>query len=572
MAALMFAAVLFNINASALTSQEYEQEILGLLYDLKNGYITPEQYEQYENEVTTRFIESNTDSNGVVDTVAENIANTVKSITEGIGEAVQKTGDNFKDWLSDIFDDFETQEEIPTIDLQGNGALIVATKSNGYVYKQYCEYVILEINDTYPAGRYVPKNTTSAMVYTTDGRSWESTQNAFPVKDYQSVQVYGDVRYENGETAPSTEIPTTSDTVFNIDELSDNELDELLKDILEELERQNPDLSTIEGLLESIYYRLGALDSDNDNALLSDINTSILALANDSSNEEMIEILLEIRDGLKNGDSGTSEDENTDEDSGETGDSSGTSDGHPDHICGTVYNVKPLDKNWLNKLFTDATELKVEYQGSKYYLQSCGCLLLDDKYYSVDMNYDSYTNIDYDFSNDDIIGGFEMNDGTAATDFDFGSEYANNGVSTYSMRSSTASTSWFDRFSETQQDKVNNTVDMIEQSLEIGVPFELIMESTKTFEGILFTETAPQDLTINLFDKEVVILSASFFDTSELTPIVEGGINRGGGGSPGNREDAIVTNRTMKIVRDLTSVFIGVAWVLNMRRKVTNMI
>lgn len=278
MVALMFAAVLFNINVSALTSQEYEQEILGLLYDLENGYITPEQYEQYENEVTTRFIESNTDSNGVVDTVAENIANTVKSITEGIGEAVQKTGDNFKDWLSDIFDDFETQEEIPTIDLQGNGALIVATKSNGYVYKQYCEYVILEFTDNYPVGEYVPKKTTSAMVYTTDGRSWESTQSSFPIIDYKSVQVYGDVRYENGETAPSTEIPTTSDTVFNIDELSDNELDELLKDILEELERQNPDLSTIEGLLEAIYYRLGTLDSDNDNSLLGEVVSAINSL------------------------------------------------------------------------------------------------------------------------------------------------------------------------------------------------------------------------------------------------------------------------------------------------------
>ena len=545
MAALMFAAVLFNINVSALTSQEYEQEILGLLYDLENGYITPEQYEQYENEVTTRFIESNTDSNGVVDTVAENIANTVKSITEGICEAVQKTGDNFKDWLSDIFDDFETQEEIPTIDLQGNGALIVATKSNGYVYKQYCEYVILEFTDNYPAGEYVPKNTTSAMVYTTDGRSWKSTQSSFPIIDYQSVQVYGDVRYENGETAPSTEIPTTSDTVFNIDELSDNELDELLKDILEELERQNPDLSTIEGLLSAIYYQVCGINSkmityDQCNALIMSLISS-----NNENAQDIINALFEIREDLKNEDSGTSEDENTDEDSGETGDSSETSDGHPDHICGTVYNVKPLDMNWLVKLTSDPAEVKVEYQGNSYYLESCGCLKLtkdtflgfggEDGYYTVDMNYDDYMSIDYDFSNENITI-----DNSKYVDVDF----------------KNYNTMWLS-LSTSQRNKINNIVELIYKMVEQAVPYSMVTTTLQAFQVVIFNTATPEDVVLS-FDEanvngvtiggfEVTVLSTEFFSNDKV-------------------------KSAMKIVKAFLTVVIGYSWLLSMRKKVVGML
>lgn len=534
MVALMCAAVLFNINVSALTSQEYEQEILGLLYDLKNGYITPEQYEQYENEVTTRFIESNTDGSGVVDTVAENISNTVKSITEGIGEAVQKTGDNFKDWLSDIFDDFETQESVSTTDKKGYKTMIHCkrigydgqlTGSELYYYSDGYIVVYPQDDGTTKYTHYYNGYDYYTIQYNSSGKvSVETTgvgeSNVSYTTDRYVVYVYGDVRYADGSDAPTDDDYTTQDTL-DLTGLTDNELDELLNDILEELERQNPDLSTIEGLLEAIYYRLGSLDSDNDNALLSDINTAILALANDGSNEEMIEILLEIRDGLKNGDSGTSEDENTDEDSGETGDSSETSDGHPDHICGTVYNVKPLDKNWLNKLFTDATELKVEYQGSKYYLQSCGCLLLDDKYYSVDMNYDSYTNIDYDFNNTDIEVSPDI------TTFNYVDMNLTDG----------------------QKKKIDNIVEMIGTLISKGIPMSAVNGGLMFYQDIIFNSSDPKDLVIDLefYGKQYsfTILSTSFF----------------------NEEAA----QALQIVKNFVSIVICYAWLLSMRRKVSGM-
>ena len=58
-------------------------------------------------------------------------------------------------------------------------------------------------------------------------------------------------------------------------------------------------------------------------------------------------------------------------------------------IAGTLYNVIPLEKNWIQKITHDKTNLHVEYQGKDYYLESDGTLKLGDKYYNVDMNYSS---------------------------------------------------------------------------------------------------------------------------------------------------------------------------------------
>ena len=89
--------------------------------------------------------------------------------------------------------------------------------------------------------------------------------------------LYGDWRYKDDTQAPTDDVYTdVSD--YDFDDVPVPDLEELIKNILEELERQQPDLSSIEGLLKAIYNRLGTLDSDNDNALLSQILAAINAL------------------------------------------------------------------------------------------------------------------------------------------------------------------------------------------------------------------------------------------------------------------------------------------------------
>ena len=115
--------------------------------------------------------------------------------------------------------------------------------------------------------------------------------------------------------------------------------------------------------------------------MLSDINSSIQSL-NSSISEASSSIETAIND-LKETVSSllSNEDDNTDNDTVKH------------EIAGTLYNVIPLEKNWLRKfsdtVFDNKANLKVEYEGKVYYLEDDGTLKLGDKYYKVDMNYSS---------------------------------------------------------------------------------------------------------------------------------------------------------------------------------------
>ena len=161
--------------------------------------------------------------------------------------------------------------------------------------------------------------------------------------------------------------------------MSERDLEDLINDLVEAIEQNNPDLSTIEGLLKAIYYRLGTLDGDDDNGLLSQINTSIQSL-NASISDLSTSIETSINDLKETITSLFSNGDKKDDDNTET---------EKHEISGTLYNVIPLEKNWIQKITHDKTNLHVEYQGKEYYLESDGTLLLDGKYYNVDMNYSS---------------------------------------------------------------------------------------------------------------------------------------------------------------------------------------
>ena len=394
--AFSFLAFPFVVSAdyeTGMTNQEYYAAQSYLIAKYKDGKISYSEFQQQSQAVTDEFVYKNT-VGGVLQSGALNASNTFNAVSQKIGDTVQKYGDSARDYLSSIvsnfFDDYTVLNDKPTTDLNGSGALFEWYNPDGYLTNRvYCEYIIRD-----PSGSFKCYGDIHEIIYYPNGTiqneykypyggtgkyvSWTS------MPEYQKF--YGDVRYEDGTQAPTDDTFETI-TDYDFTQATEKELEDLIKDLLNEFELQMPDLSSIEGLLNAIYARLGTLDSDNDNELLASVNAAVLALvkSNGDNNKALLDELLKFREDLKNGTVGSD------------------SSAHGHEISGTLYNVIPLDKNWLNKIFHDKENLKVQYEGKTYYLEDCGCLKLDDKFYTPNMNYDSYAISDYDFSNDDII-------------------------------------------------------------------------------------------------------------------------------------------------------------------------
>lgn len=565
--AISFFAVTFSVSAdeTAMTNQEYYAAQSYLIAKYKDGKISYSEFQQQTQAVTDEFVSKNT-VGGLLQAGALNASNTVAAVSEKIGSTVQKYGesarDYINDYISDLFNSYTVLSDKPTTDLKGYGAAVEATLiktptyangSDDATYRQLesCDYVVILENGSY---RLCSSSDTYLNEFYTyfDGHLHMSTSYKATVKsrsEYRTYKFYGDIRYEDGTQAPTDDTyETISD--YDFSDASDKELEDLLKKILNEIELKEPDLSTMEGLLKAIYARLGTLDSDNDNELLSSINSAVLALvkSNDDNSEALLEELLKFREDLKNGTVGTDT----------------VSHGH--EISGTLYNVIPLDKNWLNKIFHDKENLKVQYEGKTYYLEDCGCLKLDDKFYSVDMNYDSYSKFDYDFGNenDDIDHIVKLSDENASIfDVDFGSindfmpsqntrkNTRKQNISTFSLSGEQA---FFDNvLTRSQKDKVNGAVELIQGYVNLGVPFESLRDNFSVYEEIIFNNYLPRDLKFTFFDTDVVLLRYSDF------------INDSGNETTSYTE-------AVNIVRALSSILISFYWVFSMYKKVSNLI
>lgn len=564
---ISFFAVTFSVSAdeTAMTNQEYYAAQSYLIAKYKDGKISYSEFQQQTQAVTDEFVSKNT-VGGVLQAGALNASNTVAAVSEKIGSTVQKYGesarDYINDYISDLFNSYTVLSDKPTTDLKGYGAVVESTLINTPTYAngsddstyrqlESCDYVVILGNGSY---RLCSSNGTYLNEFYTyfDGHLHMSTSFETSVKfrsEYRTYKFYGDIRYEDGTQAPTDDTyETISD--YDFSDASDKELEDLLKKILNELELKEPDLSTMEGLLKAIYARLGTLDSDNDNELLSSINSAVLALvkSNDDNSEALLEELLKFREDLKNGTVGTDT----------------VSHGH--EISGTLYNVIPLDKNWLNKIFHDKENLKVQYEGKTYYLEDCGCLKLDNKFYSVDMNYDSYSKFDYDFGNenDDIDHIVKLSDENASIfDVDFGSindfmpsqntrkNTRKQNISTFSLSGEQA---FFDNvLTRSQKDKVNGAVELIQGYVNLGVPFESLRDNFSVYEEIIFNNYLPRDLKFTFFDTDVVLLRYSDF------------INDSGNETTSYTE-------AVNIVRALSSILISFYWVFSMYKKVSNLI
>ncbi len=518
-------------TSGAMTKQEYYAAQSWLISEWCDGKITYDGYKTQSESVTNRFIEEN--SVGTVPdailTEYNNAVNTTRAIGTKIGDTVEKYGnaaaDYVKDAVSDLFGDYKTSEQVSTTDMKGYGAKLERwTKSGKINFEYYCDYIVTDLDSlgyiyyslyspngdgaTYWNGSYDCSFSFSSC----------TTQN---LTDSFYWKVYGDVRSSDGtQSSTDDEYVTTTKYDFtqkpdpenpdNTIPTTEQELAELLDEINEELERLNPDLTSTDEILKSIYYRLGELDSDDDGAKLDTINASIIALMNSNSNQEIIDTLLEMRDYLKDGMSGTN----------------GT--GADEHkVSGTLYNVKPLDKSWINNITSDKTELKVEYEGKTYYLESDGCLKLGDKFYHVDLNYDSYTDIDFDFSNENVYI-----DESKYVDVDFenyGKMWAN--------------------LSNTQKKKLNSITELISKLLSQGIPYSAVTGGLTFYQDIIFNSHEPKDIVLDLEfggqEYSFTILSTSFF------------------GEQGAQ--------ALQIMKNFISIVTCYFWLLSMRRETASM-
>lgn len=384
--AFLFLAFPFVVSAddeTGMTNQEYYAAQAYLVAKYKDGKISYSEFQQQSQAVTDEFVSKNT-VGGVLQSGALNASNNFNAVSQKIGDTVQKYGDSARDYISSFVSGFLNSYTVsnnkPTTDLKDSVAMVKIKNKDGSCYIYY--------GNTNGELYYNISSTTSLYLktyrdelYGRDGSLiYSHNVNSSISCEYGSrsdVTIYGSWKWRESGLQAETDDEFQTITDYDFSEAPERELEDLLKKILNEFELQQPDLSNIEGLLNAIYARLGTLDSDNDNGLLSDINSSIQSL-NSSISEFSNNIETSLND-LKETVSSllSNEDDDTDNDK------------FKHEIAGTLYNVIPLEKNWIQKITHDKSNLHVEYQGKQYYLEDDGTLKLDDKYYKVDMNYSS---------------------------------------------------------------------------------------------------------------------------------------------------------------------------------------
>lgn len=200
-------------------------------------------------------------------------------------------------------------------ELKGYGAILKVYNDKGYLNDVYYgDYgVFRNIKDT-QFGVYLEYSHWSHYNSKGELMSEKDVESSIAFTHYipsynETRQYLGDWR--NSDDTPNedftTELPEKVPPTFDDESVSDDDIIDFLKDLLEKLQMEFPDLSTIEGLLRAILAKLGTLDSDNDNELLSQILTAIEALKNNgetADNSELLKTLEELKNALvfKDGD------------------------------------------------------------------------------------------------------------------------------------------------------------------------------------------------------------------------------------------------------------------------------
>lgn len=177
--------------------------------------------------------------------------------------------------------------------LDGYGAVCICYNGNndleftcysayGIIYKQLTNQIVAYADDekivhrVFSSGSVNNSNDRQVLGYL--DKSFSSNIYVF----------YGDWRYDDGSDASDVveELPEKEIPPFDDDSVPEDDLEDFLDDLLEKLQNENPDTSTIEGLLRSILSKLDTLDKDDDSVLLSQILTAIEALKKEEEKTE----------------------------------------------------------------------------------------------------------------------------------------------------------------------------------------------------------------------------------------------------------------------------------------------
>ena len=298
-------------DTDVMTKQEYYAAQSYLIAKYKDGKISYSEFQQQTQAVTDEFVNSNT-IGGELHAGALNASNTFNAVAQKIGNTVQKYGDAAReyidDYVSDFFNSYTKLSDKPTTDLQGRGAgyrIPFSNYGNGKIdgYEIYlCDYVEIVDGGGFIYYRF---HNVHRDVYRLDGSFWftHGDSDVLTHEPRDGEKRYGDWRWASDGLPAETDDEFETITDYDFSQVPERELEELLKKLLNEMELKEPDLSTLEGLLNAIYSRLGTLDSDDDNAMLSAINAAIISLATDTNNNnaELIKALKDLKEAKTEG-------------------------------------------------------------------------------------------------------------------------------------------------------------------------------------------------------------------------------------------------------------------------------
>lgn len=305
-----------TVYAESSLHKDFITKTGGIVYNVWTGRMTPEEA-SVELEYLNLVYESQ-----LPDSDIEQIKSILPYITNGLAQsdvgmliAIRDTLDLLGLDISGYWDDYSNEngiQGISNVDMKGYGAICILQNAvDTRIY--YGDYGVITYFDNYGGynsymmygnGFYEFYNTSNGILYKTESFT-DSSFCGFDLDD--TVKIYGDWRTNDGEAYDGVDEITTSPPVF--EEQDEETIREFITEFMEQLPYMYPDLSTIEGLLQSIYNMLGTLDSDDDNILLSQILVAIQSLeASGGDNTEILNCLEEIKNSLvfENGDNITS--------------------------------------------------------------------------------------------------------------------------------------------------------------------------------------------------------------------------------------------------------------------------
>lgn len=209
------------------------------------------------------------------------------------------------------------------VDMKGAGCFVLtylkSDLNRAYQYF-YCDYLVVRpgalTSDGYSVGNdnlnfnfkglflwQIPKSS--------DPTQYDVNESYNPAIDFsnslynQKVIIYGDVRYSDGSSADGISSPIQSITQgIDTSQMTNEDLYNLLQDMIDKINLQFPDLSTVEGLLRSILSQCKAINNKIANGEKADysdiqkyINTAISSLAtkNDANTQKLVDELAKLR-------------------------------------------------------------------------------------------------------------------------------------------------------------------------------------------------------------------------------------------------------------------------------------